>query len=128
MDSELLDSELLAPQEAKSTAQGVKGEAAPVRAAEKKDAQTKQSEAPAKAATDAKRTDSFLFGIPQLGVSEVKRQVPLNEPPPLAANPELKYVGKPTPRYDGALKVTGTGKYTADIRLPGMLYAHMAGA
>src|SRR5664279_2866856 len=89
--------------------------------------------APAKAAapaakTEAKRTDSFLYGIPQLGTTHVDRQVPISEPPPLAANPNLKFVGKPTPRYDGALKVTGSGKYTADIHLPGMLYAHMAGA
>ena len=37
------------------------------------------------------------------------------------ANADLKYIGKPTVRYDGAAKVTGAGKYTADIHLPGML-------
>ncbi len=74
------------------------------------------------------RSDKFLFGIPQLGVTQVTREVPLTEPPPMAANADLIYVGKPTPRYDGAAKVTGTGKYTADVHLPGMLYARMVGA
>src|ERR1700722_9530669 len=82
----------------------------------------------AKPAAPATRSDNFLFGIPQLGVSQVAREVPLNEAPPLAANADLKYVGTPTPRYDGVAKVTGAGKYTADIHLPGMLYARMVGA
>jgi xanthine dehydrogenase YagR molybdenum-binding subunit len=34
-------------------------------------------------------------------------------------------VGKRTPRVDGRLKVTGAAKYTADVRLPGMLFARM---
>ncbi|HZD77988.1 MAG TPA: xanthine dehydrogenase family protein molybdopterin-binding subunit, partial [Acidobacteriaceae bacterium] len=74
------------------------------------------------------RTASVLFGIPQLGLTHVDRQVPLDEPPPLAANAALKYVGKPTVRYDGAAKASGRGKYTADIHLPGMLYAYVLGA
>jgi xanthine dehydrogenase YagR molybdenum-binding subunit len=32
-------------------------------------------------------------------------------------------IGRRTPRVDGPLKVTGQAKYTADFRLPGMLYA-----
>ncbi len=32
-----------------------------------------------------------------------------------------KYIGKPTPRYDGIAQVTGTNAYVDDIRLPGML-------
>jgi xanthine dehydrogenase YagR molybdenum-binding subunit len=32
-------------------------------------------------------------------------------------------IGKPTPRVDGALKVTGQAKYTADFHFPGLLYA-----
>jgi xanthine dehydrogenase YagR molybdenum-binding subunit len=32
-------------------------------------------------------------------------------------------VGKPVKRYDALAKVTGQAKYTADIQLPGMLYA-----
>ena len=34
-------------------------------------------------------------------------------------NAKLAVVGKPTPRLDGALKVTGAARYTADVRLPG---------
>ena len=79
-------------------------------------------------ATPATRTDSFLFGIPQLGLTHVDRQVPLDEPPPMPANADLQYVGKPTERWDGAAKVSGQAKYTADIHLPGMLYARMIGA
>ena len=86
------------------------------------------AKADAKPAPPPTRTDNFLFGIPQLGVTQVAREVPLTEPPPMPANADLKYVGKPTPRYDGAAKVTGAGKYTADIHLPGMLYACMVGA
>jgi xanthine dehydrogenase YagR molybdenum-binding subunit len=38
-------------------------------------------------------------------------------------NKDLAVVGKPTPRIDGRLKVTGAAKYTADVQLPGMLWA-----
>lgn len=38
-------------------------------------------------------------------------------------NTGLAVVGKPTPRLDGRAKVTGTARYTADVYLPGMLYA-----
>ncbi|HKD35212.1 MAG TPA: xanthine dehydrogenase family protein molybdopterin-binding subunit, partial [Pirellulales bacterium] len=37
-------------------------------------------------------------------------------------------VGKPRPRVDGPLKVTGGAKYTSDFHLPGMLYAVPVGA
>lgn len=36
---------------------------------------------------------------------------------------ELKYIGQPAHRVDALEKVTGTAKYLADYRLPGMLYA-----
>ena len=117
-----MDSEALALEQAQAKASDHSAQ----KAAQPKPAPTK-AVAPA-TKTEAKRTDSFLYGIPQLGTTHVDRQVPISEPPPLAANPDLKFVGKPTPRYDGALKVTGSGKYTADVHLPGMLYAHMAGA
>ena len=85
------------------------------------------------AATQAKpqqatRTDSFVFGIPQIGLQQKQRDVPLDEPPPLPQNSELTYIGKPTLRYDGVAKVKGSGKYTADVQLPGMLYARMVDA
>ncbi len=110
----------------KSREKGVEGEAKPTRDAEKKDAQT-----PAAATAKPQvpmRTESFVFGIPQLGLQHKERQVPMDEPPPLAANSELTYIGKPTVRYDGPAKATGKGKYTADIHLPGMLYARMVDA
>jgi xanthine dehydrogenase YagR molybdenum-binding subunit len=40
----------------------------------------------------------------------------------------FEQVGKPRPRMEGPLKVTGRAKYTYDIKLPGMLYGRMIGA
>ncbi len=77
---------------------------------------------------EEKRTASFVFGIPQNGLQQKEREVPLNEPPPLPPNSDLTYIGKPTVRYDGPAKAMGTGKYTADVHLPGMLYARMVDA
>src|SRR5437868_3504400 len=37
-------------------------------------------------------------------------------------------IGKPTPRVDGPLKVTGGAKYTSDFHFPGTLYAVPVGA
>lgn len=107
----------------KSVQKGVQGEAKPTRQAEKKDAQT-----PPAAKSEPTRTESFVFGIPQQGLTQKERQVPVDEPPPLPQNSELTYIGKPTVRWDGPQKATGRGKYTADIQLPGMLYARMVGA
>jgi xanthine dehydrogenase YagR molybdenum-binding subunit len=58
-------------------------------------------------------------------VEGAKREVPEGEPPPLPVNAELKVIGKPTPRLDGRLKVTGAAKYTADVNPPGMLFGRM---
>ena len=78
--------------------------------------------------TPEKRTETLVFGIPQNGLDQKQREVPLDEPPPLPANAELKYIGKPTQRYDGPAKATGKGRYTADVHLSGMLYARMVGS
>ena len=110
-------------QQEKQRKEGAKGEAKPTRDAESNDAKT-----PSTKETSPTRTSSVLFGIPQLGLTHVDRQVPVDEPPPLPANSALKYVGQPTVRYDGAAKASGRGKYTADMHLPGMLYAYMLGA
>lgn len=102
---------------------GVQGEAKPTRDAEKKD-----EAAPAAAAgnsTAPTRSDSFIFGIPQDGLTIKEREVLATEPPPLGPNSDLAYIGKPTVRYDGPAKATGKGQYTADVNLPGMLYARM---
>jgi xanthine dehydrogenase YagR molybdenum-binding subunit len=64
-------------------------------------------------------------GIPGDHLEQQERQLPDNEPPPLAVTEKLSVIGKPTPRLDGKLKVTGAAKYTADVKLPGMLYAQM---
>lgn len=109
--------------EHKSVRKGVQGEAKPTREAEHKDEQT-----PPAAQATATRTDKFIFGIPQDGLTQKERQVPVDEPPPLPQNSELTFIGKPTPRWDGAQKVSGRGKYTADVHLPGMLYARMVDA
>jgi xanthine dehydrogenase YagR molybdenum-binding subunit len=74
------------------------------------------------------RTESFVWGIPQDGLQQKERKVRQDEPPPLPANAELTYIGKPTVRYDGPAKAMGSGKYTADVNLPGMLYARMIDA
>lgn len=108
----------------KSRAKGVQGEAKPTRDAERKDAATPTTAAEA----IPKRTDEFVFGIPQNGLQKKQREVPLNEPPPLGPNADLTYIGKPTLRYDGPAKAMGRGKYTADVQLPGMLYARMVDA
>src|SRR6266480_7062263 len=43
----------------------------------------------------ATRTESFVWGIPQNGLQHKEREVPQDEPPPLPANAELTYIGKP---------------------------------
>jgi hypothetical protein len=35
----------------------------------------------------------------------------------------LSIIGRPIPRVDGPLKVSGTATYTSDHNFPGMLYA-----
>ncbi len=62
-------------------------------------------------------------GIPGHNLGEIEREVPVNEPPAWPINDKLKYVGKPVKRYDALAKVTGKAKFTADMQLPGMLYA-----
>ena len=37
----------------------------------------------------------------------------------------LKTLGHPTPRIDAVERVTGTGRYTRDVVLPGMLFARI---
>jgi xanthine dehydrogenase YagR molybdenum-binding subunit len=62
-------------------------------------------------------------GIVGASMTEIERTLGPDEPPPWPVNRELAVVGKPTPRIDGRLKVTGAAQYTSDVRLPGMLFA-----
>ena len=63
------------------------------------------------------------YGIPGHNLGEIEREVPVSEPSAWPINDKLKHVGKRVKRYDAVAKVTGQAKYTADIQLPGMLYA-----
>src|SRR5688572_25162923 len=67
----------------------------------------------------------YPVGIPGDELAYAERKVPEGQPPPWPINEKLTVVGKSTPRIDGRAKVTGAAKYTADINLPGMLFARM---
>jgi xanthine dehydrogenase YagR molybdenum-binding subunit len=67
----------------------------------------------------------YPVGIVGVGIQQQPRQVPPNEPPAWPENEKLSVVGKPATRIDGRQKVTGAAKYTADMNLPGMLFARM---
>jgi len=77
------------------------------------------------AADGTTRTERFPSGIASVGLGEVERQVPLDEPPPLPANALLAVIGKPVPRQNGRAKVTGATRFTVDIALPGMLHGRI---
>ena len=49
--------------------------------------------------------------------------VPTGEPRPWDADTKLDIVGRPVPRVDGHLKVSGKARYTTDVRDKGMLHA-----
>jgi xanthine dehydrogenase YagR molybdenum-binding subunit len=72
-----------------------------------------------------KRSEQLPFGIAGVRLEQIERQVPVTDAPALPPNDKLSVLGKPTPRLDGRMKVTGAARYTADINLPGMLFARM---
>ncbi len=109
----------------KSKQQGTKGEPKPVRGASSAEKADGKGRKPAPKPT---HPQNVVFGFPQGELTEVERQVPFDEPPALRPNAELKHIGKPTVRQDGRAKVTGAAQYTADIRLPGMLFAKLVDA
>ncbi len=78
-----------------------------------------------KAVGIGRKTITMPHGIPGQNLTHVKREVLEDEPPAWPINDELKVVGKRVKRIDAYAKVTGSAKYTADIRLPGMLYGKM---
>ena len=71
------------------------------------------------------RSEKFPIGIASVGLSEIERQVPDDEPPPLPVNSALRVIGKSVPRQNGRAKVTGAIKFTVDVKLPGMLHARL---
>jgi xanthine dehydrogenase YagR molybdenum-binding subunit len=71
------------------------------------------------------RSERFPFGIASIGLGEVTRQVPADEPSPLTPNAELAVIGKSIPRQNGRAKVTGATRFTTDISLPGMLHGRI---
>jgi xanthine dehydrogenase YagR molybdenum-binding subunit len=79
-------------------------------------------------AANATKTVKMPVGIPGHTLREEERTVPASEPPVLPINSELEYIGKPVERWDGRLKVSGSARYTADVQLPGMLYAKFVNA
>ncbi len=72
---------------------------------------------------EATKTVSMPVGIPGYTLHDEERTIPASEPPVLPINKDLEYIGKPIERWDGYLKVSGLARYTADVQLPGMLYA-----
>ena len=84
------------------------------------------------AATDssgaATKTVSMPIGVPGYTLHDEQRTVPATEPPVLPVNKDLDYIGKSPERWDGHAKVTGRARYTADVQLPGMLYARFVNA
>ena len=73
--------------------------------------------------SEEKKTLVLTHGIASDELGTIEREVPAGEPPPLPPNAQLAAIGKRVPRLDGRAKVTGAAKYSADIQLPGMLYA-----
>jgi len=96
--------------------QGTKDESKPVQ---------KSSGETSTAGKNDTRREELLIGIPgsSESVKKIDRNVPLDEPPQLPPNDQLKVIGKRIPRYDGPYKVSGSAKYASDVKLPGMLYA-----
>ncbi|HKF46242.1 MAG TPA: xanthine dehydrogenase family protein molybdopterin-binding subunit [Terracidiphilus sp.] len=87
-----------------------------------------QEAAAAGGSSSGKRTVSMPIGVPGYTLHDEQREVPAAEPPVWPINDKLKYVGKPQERWDGLPKATGSARYTADVQLPGMLYAKFVNA
>lgn len=76
-------------------------------------------------ASEIMRLEKFPVGIASVGVAEIERHIPLDEPPPLPVNAALRVIGKPVNRSDARAKVTGAVRYTVDVTLPGLLHARI---
>jgi len=77
------------------------------------------------AADQETRVQLYPAGLVPGTLSQIERRVPADEPPPLPANAELAWIGKPVARYEGRAKVTGATRFTVDIHLPGMLHGRL---
>jgi xanthine dehydrogenase YagR molybdenum-binding subunit len=71
------------------------------------------------------RTEKFPLGIAGASLVHASRRIPAGDPPPLAPNAELDFIGKSIPRIGARAMVTGAARYTVDVRLPGMLFARV---
>ncbi|HYA72545.1 MAG TPA: hypothetical protein VEF36_05260, partial [Roseiarcus sp.] len=71
------------------------------------------------------RVEKFPSGIASVGLDEIERRIPADEPPALAPNAALAVIGRPIPRQNARGKVTGATRFTVDIVLPGMLYGRI---
>ena len=90
---------------------------------------TKQSDpATGAAQSTSTKTVTMPYGVPGYTLHDVQREIPATEPPVLPINSDLQYIGKSPTRWDAHAKVSGSGRYTADVQLPGMLYAAMVTA
>src|ERR1035438_3836551 len=69
--------------------------------------------------------ERFPFGIAGAGLGDIERRVPADEPPPLPVNSALRVIGQAVRRQDGRAKVTGSVRFTVDVKLPGMLHARI---
>ncbi|MFY0652283.1 MAG: xanthine dehydrogenase family protein molybdopterin-binding subunit [Cyclobacteriaceae bacterium] len=65
------------------------------------------------------------YGIVGDKVKEVSKTIPFTDPDPWPVNDKLKNIGKRVKRLDAYAKVTGSAKYTSDMKLPGMLIGKM---
>lgn len=102
----------------KMRAAGAVARAALVAAAARRlglDAGTLNTEGGAVVAPDGTR-------LPYTELAVDAASVALPDVPPLKPRSQWKLLGKSLPRTDMVAKVTGTAQYTADLRLPGMLF------
>ena len=71
------------------------------------------------------RRERFPLGIVGVSMTEIERDIPAGEAPPLPPNDRLAVIGKRVPRINGRAKVTGAARFTVDVKLPGMLHARL---
>lgn len=67
------------------------------------------------------KTSDKKLGYGELAADAARLKVP--ESPKLKSPKDYRYIGKPLPRKDGFIKVTGQAEFGIDVKLPGMLYA-----